>query len=78
MLYSGKEGSHNVVVLDLLGPSIDKAFAYCGSRFTLKTIILIAVQMIDRIELVHSRGLINRDIKPNNMLMGIGDKRVSL
>lgn len=73
--YYGTEDAHNVLILDLLGPAIDKILSYCGARFSLKTIILLATQMITRLEFVHSRGLINKDIKPNNMLMGLGDKK---
>ena len=76
VLYYGSDQGHNILVLELLGPALDKILSFCGGRFTLKTIIMIGVQMIDRIKYIHSRGLINKDVKPNNMLMGLGDKKV--
>jgi serine/threonine protein kinase len=49
---------------------IDKALS--GRKFSLKTILLVADQAIARIEYIHSKGFLHRDIKPNNFLMGVG------
>ena len=61
---------HNYLLMQLLGKSLDKLFTDTNRKFSIKTVSQIAYQMVQRIEYVHSKGYIHRDIKPGNFLIG--------
>lgn len=68
----GEEGSFYILITDLLGPSLLDLFEFCDRKFSLKTVLLLADQMISRIKYVHSKHHVHQDIKPENFLMGTG------
>lgn len=69
----GTEDSHNIMVIDLLGKSLEDLFVHCHHRLSLKTVLMLADQMISCVEYIHNKNFIHRDIKPDNFVMGIGN-----
>ena len=73
----GYSGNYNVFVLQLLGKSLQDIF-YELRKFSLKTVAMLAYQMIDALQYIHSKHIIHRDIKPDNFVLGMDEKNAYL
>ena len=60
--------------MELLGKSLEDIFQAQQKKFTLKTVAMIGIQMLDRLEFIHSKNIIHRDIKPDNFVLGLDNK----
>lgn len=67
--WEGEYKNYKIFLMDLLGPSLDKFFKI-ENKLSLETSIFFGEQMIRRLEYLHSKNYIHRDIKPNNFLLG--------
>mmetsp|Transcript_10095 Transcript_10095/g.10042 ORF Transcript_10095/g.10042 Transcript_10095/m.10042 type:complete len:292 (+) Transcript_10095:10-885(+) len=73
LYFHGSNDACNYLVMELLSRSLDKIFKFCHGVFSLKTILILAYQMIERIKFVHKKGIVHRDIKPQNFAIGLGE-----
>jgi serine/threonine protein kinase len=76
VLSYGRTKTHNILVLPLLGKSLLDMFILNNSAINFNDICGIAIQILDRIEWVHSNNIVYRDIKPENFLFGKKDNDV--
>eukprot|EP01062_Namystynia_karyoxenos_P062500 TRINITY_DN55392_c0_g1_i1.p1 TRINITY_DN55392_c0_g1~~TRINITY_DN55392_c0_g1_i1.p1 ORF type:complete len:532 (+),score=99.52 TRINITY_DN55392_c0_g1_i1:190-1785(+) len=74
LYWYGEEGDFNVMVVQMLGPSLEDIFQFCGKRLSPAAVACLGYQMMSRIEFMHSRHMLHRDIKPDNFLTGWGSE----
>ena len=65
------------MIMDLLGESLEGLLVKYR-RFSVKTVLMLAIQMVDRIRTLHSIGYLHRDIKPDNFSIGIGEQNYKI
>ena len=68
----GFSGEYNILVMELLGKSLELLFQENECKFSLKTVCMLADQMITRLEYIHKKYILHRDIKPDNFTLGRG------
>lgn len=71
----GKEGDYYVMVMQYLGNSIEYLFNLCNRKFSLKTVLMAGIQILDSLKLLHDNNFVHRDLKPDNFLIGINNMR---
>lgn len=66
----GSDYNYTYLVIDLLGVSLSEMIQRY-KKFSLKTTLILGMQIITRIKILHDKYLLHRDIKPDNFLFGL-------
>jgi len=78
----GKNGIYNILIEELLGTSLYELWELRSKEqnithyIKLKNVCMVALQILDRLEYIHSKNYIHRDIKPNNFVTGRKDQSI--
>ncbi len=64
--------------MQLLGTDLNHLLRKCNKKFTLKTVLMLADQMIETIKFIHSKEYMHCDIAPRNIMMGTGSEKGKL
>ncbi|KAG1820790.1 casein kinase I isoform delta, partial [Suillus variegatus] len=72
-IWLGRESMYHALVLDLLGPSLHNLFLAHNQKFSLDMVVNIEDQLLSRLEYIHSHNYVHGDIKPQNVVVGLGD-----
>ena len=60
--------------MELLGSSLEDLFQAQQKKFSIKNVSMVGIQMLDRLEFIHNKNIIHRDIKPDNFTIGMDNK----
>lgn len=73
----GKDKDNYYMVINLLGQSLENLKSKINN-FSLRLTLQIGIQVIKLLRTIHDKGLVHRDIKPDNFLFGLNDQRTRL
>ena len=75
----GYSGEFNVLVMELMGKSLENIFENLPiKKMTVNCVGKLGIQMVEILEFIHDKHIIHRDIKPDNFVMGRGEKSIYL
>ena len=79
VIWFGMHGyDYNMLVMEMLGPTLYGVWTQLGQRFSMKTLLMVVDQTLETISHVHGRGFVHRDISPSNLMLGPTRDRIYL
>jgi len=63
---------YNIMFMQLLGPNLEQIFINSDRKFTVPTVLMLGIQIINLLKNLHDVHYLHRDIKPSNFLIGRG------
>lgn len=76
VVFYGMDGHTGILAMTRMGKSVQDLYERMDCRFSLKTVLMLAEQMITRVEFIHHHGFVHRDLKPENFCVGWSDNRI--
>ena len=70
LIWAGIQGNYNILVMNLLGPSLKQLMEKCGGKFSLATTLKVSTQILLTLKDIHSKGIVLRYLKPGNFVIG--------
>ena len=72
----GYSNKHNILVMELMGKSLEDIFEdFIVKKMSTRCVCNIGYQMIEILEYIHNKHVIHRDIKPDNFVVGLNEKK---
>jgi len=71
--WCGRCEDRRAMVMQRLGDSLSDYFKLCGKRFSIQTTLSLAIELLKILETIHNCGILHRDIKLQNFLVGYED-----
>ena len=70
LIFFGRSEKYFILIETLLGKSLENLYSESHGNFNTKDICMIGIQILDRLEFIHNKNFIHRDIKPDNFVIG--------
>ena len=78
IIWYGSENNYNFLVMEYMGLSLEKLFENHNKKFSLKTIIMLSIDLIKILQYIHKNNIIHRDLKPDNIVIGSNNNNFNI